>query len=182
MVGTWGGVNTISRAEFVPRREVPSGADRPYVARSEVPGPRPPSGWPRAAGDAIVYDAGDLFLTGKAIRGTVVRPDRDSQVLVISAADPQAVHAVLDPQLGDALCVVASKWTRHQLDGARNALLDSAFDLGLLSVGEGTDANFQPEIRATIRYLDPAIVSDIRLLGEIVHLSVWIQPLGEADH
>lgn len=40
-------------------------------------------------------------------------------VLVVAAADPDAVEAQLRPQLGDLLCVVTSRWTKAELDAVR---------------------------------------------------------------
>jgi hypothetical protein len=46
--------------------------------------------------------------TGAAVAVTVFRPSEDQAVLVVAAADPEAVEAQLRPQLGQLLCVVPS--------------------------------------------------------------------------
>ncbi len=73
------------------------------------------------------YDLGDLTDTGAAVVVTTFRPSENQAVLVVAAADTDAVEARLRPQLGELLCVVASKWTRAVFDAVR-AHLDERWE------------------------------------------------------
>jgi hypothetical protein len=91
------------------------------------PCPAPAGGWPRPPrwrdGDQnLDFDLGDLEETGAAVAVTIFRPARDRAVLVIAAADPDAVEARLRPQLRALLCVVPSRWTKAELDAVRDHL------------------------------------------------------------
>jgi hypothetical protein len=71
--------------------------------------PAPADGWPRLTWKHGNYDLGDLTDTGAAVTVTTFRPSDDQGVLVVAAADTDAVEARLRPQLGELLCVVASR-------------------------------------------------------------------------
>ncbi len=78
----------------------------------------PPGGWPRPmdgqSPDDMIFDLGELE-GAEAIMVSIFRPDPDRAVLVVATTDIAVVEAQLRPQLGDRLCVVASRWTREQL-------------------------------------------------------------------
>ena len=103
------------------------------------PCPPPQEGWPHQrwvygiqdvqAGErpaaqyvGLDYDLGDLRETGAAVAVTTFRPSEDQAVLVVAAADPEAVESYLRPRLGELLCVVPSKWTMAQLEAVRTHL------------------------------------------------------------
>jgi hypothetical protein len=58
-----------------------------------------------SGGDSpLLYDIGDLRVTGSLIALTLFRPAKNKAVLVVAAADRAAVEARLRPQLADCLC------------------------------------------------------------------------------
>lgn len=73
--------------------------------------------------DNLAFDVGDLEETGAAVTVVIFRPSADQAMLVVAAADPEAVEAQLRPQLGQRLCAVGSRWTKHDLDSVRGHLL-----------------------------------------------------------
>jgi hypothetical protein len=102
----------------------------------------PVGGWPRLTGGHddknLHYDPGDLIDSGAAVAMTTFRPSEDQAVLVIAATDRDAVEARLRPQLGQRLCVVASRWTKAELDGVRAHLDAHHEQWNLLQLGPFT--------------------------------------------
>jgi hypothetical protein len=99
----------------------------PAVPRwSAPPCPAPSGGWPLSreadVPENLDVDLGDLEATGAAVTVVIFRPSTSQAVLVVAGSDIAAVEAQLHPQLPDRLCVVASRWTRRQLDGAHEHL------------------------------------------------------------
>lgn len=116
--------------------QTPPSTPEPPPRWESPPCPPPPGGWPHvdwehaSAGRGVGnldYDLGDLETAGAAIAVTTFRPSEDQAVLVVAAADRDAVETQLRPQLGDLLCVVTSPWTKADLDAIR-AHLDAHWD------------------------------------------------------
>ncbi len=110
------------------RQTIPENAPHRHPRWDTPPCPPPAGGWPHlnwgrgtwGRGEHnLDYDLGDLTDTGAAVAVTTFRPSEDQAVLVVAAADRDAVEARLRPQLGDLLCVVTSRWTRAELDAVR---------------------------------------------------------------
>jgi hypothetical protein len=110
------------------RQTTPENSPHRYPRWETPPCPPPAGGWPRldwgrgswGRGEYnLDYDLGDLADTGAAVAVTTFRPSEDQAVLVVAAADRDAVEARLRPQLGDLLCVVTSRWTKAELDAVR---------------------------------------------------------------
>lgn len=116
VTGTWsdGQLHVIHQA-------TPQSTSHPHPRWESPPCPAPAGGWPHldwehaSSGRGVHnldYDLGDLEDTGAAVAVTTFRPSEDQAVLVVAAADRDAVEAQLRPQLGDLLCVVTSDGPR----------------------------------------------------------------------
>jgi len=157
------------------------------------PCPPPEGGWPRqtwvygikdvqtgerpaAQYVGLDYDLGDLRETGAAVIVTTFRPSEDQAVLVIAAADPEAVEARLRPQLGQLLCVIPSKWTRAELEAVRAYLHAHHDDWNLYASGGYTSGeDGQALITARLTRMLPEISTWAASLPTgILDLEPWL--------
>jgi hypothetical protein len=160
----------------VQRQAIPSPGDARLLRWVTPPCPAPAGGWPRH-GDHLRFDLGDLRDTGAAVEVTVFRPGQDQEVLVVAAADPHAVEARLKPQLGERLCVVASKWTTAELGAVRAHLHAHHRVWDLLQLGQSTDEDGQACIVAKLMRVLPEIASwAASLPAGIVSFDPWLRP------
>lgn len=90
----------------------------------------------------MLFDLGALE-DAEAIMVSIFRPDPERSVLVVAATDIPAVEAQLRPQLGDRLCVVASRWTRRQLDHMHEYLWARSESWGVYETGFSCDEQAQ---------------------------------------
>jgi hypothetical protein len=74
---------------------------------------------------------------------------------VVAAADPDAVRARLRPQLGDRLCVVASRWTTTELGAVRGHLHARRRAWNLLRLGQSAGEDGQACIGASLTRMLP---------------------------
>ncbi|MEU4217456.1 hypothetical protein [Actinoplanes sp. NPDC026623] len=112
----------------------------------------PPTGvWPRTGRDEnLDFDRLALEDSGAAVTAVTFRPSPYQAVLVVAAADIDAVEKMLRPQLPDQFCVVASRWTRGQLDDVRAHLMQHWQDWTLESVGEAIDEHGQARVEVEL--------------------------------
>lgn len=156
------------------------GRDIPRWTRP--PCPPPPSGWPRGhARENLDFDSGDLVTTGAAVTFVLFRPSDDQTVLVVAAGDPAAVEAQLRPQLGDRLCVVASRWTKAQLDDAFGHLRARFKPWQIYKAGPQVDEDAQASIGANL----VAVTGEIATWANdhppgLVSLEPWLTPVQRA--
>jgi hypothetical protein len=76
---------------------------------------------------------------------------------VVAAADTEAVEALLRPQLGGLLCVVASRWTRAEFDAVRAHLDERWEQWNLYELGETSSEDGQAHIDAKLTRVLPEI-------------------------
>lgn len=148
-------------------------------AWDKPPCPPPEGGWPYGMtgryADNLDYDLGDLKDTGAAVTVTTFRPGQNQAVLVVAAADPNAVEAQLRPQLGARLCVVRSRWTRRELDAVRAHLHDHRDQWNLYQWGESSTEDGQACITASLTRVLPAIATWAASLAPgILALDPWL--------
>jgi hypothetical protein len=176
VAGTWSGEQL--RAE---RQDAPVRAPAAHVRWVTPPCPPPEGGWPsteRRGDIELSYDLGDLADTGAATAITVFHTGENQAVLVVAAADLAAVEARLRPQLGASLCVVASRWTKDQLDGVRDHLDQRWQQWNLLQLGPQHAEDGQPHIAARlVRVLPEIAVWAASLPPGIVAFEPWLTPV-----
>ena len=124
----------------------PDGPAKECPDRRSVPCSPPAEGWPHGnPGQTPTVDLG--LLRSSAAVSVCWRWARDTQpVLVVAASDAAAVEAHLPPQLGPRLCVVASRWTRAQLDEAREYASDHWTEWAIDRITEPCDDDAQARI------------------------------------
>jgi hypothetical protein len=159
----------------VQRQAIPSPRDARFPRWVMPPCPAPAGGWPRHGDKNLHFDLGDLRDTGAAVAVTVFRPDQDQAVFVVAAADPDAVEARLRPQLGERLCVVASRWTTAELDAVRAHLHARHRAWNLLQLGQSTSEDSQACIAAKLTRVLPEIALwAASLPAGILSLDPWL--------
>jgi hypothetical protein len=180
-------------------------ADRVQVERQDLYAPRPrgipnwtvppcpppEGGWPQtwvhgikdgqtgerpaAQYAGLDYDLGDLRETGAAVALTTFRPSVDQAVLVVAAADPEAVEAHLRPQLGQLLCVIPSKWTKAELEAVGAHLLAHHDDWNLWAWGNASAEDGQSLISARLTRVLPEVATWAASLPPgILRLEPWL--------
>ena len=131
------------------------------------PCPPPTGGWPRAERDQnLDFDRLALENSGAAVAVVTFRPSPYQAVLVVAAHDIDAVEKMLRPQLPGRLCIVASRWTRDQLDNVRAHLMQHWQDWTMETVGEDIDEYAQAYVEVGL----------LRVTGD---LAQWAQTLPD---
>ena len=162
------------------RQTIPESAP-PHFQRWETPQcPAPAGGWPHLTSGRgclnLDYDIGDLMATGAAVSLTIFRPSEDQAVLVVAAADTDAVEAKLRPQLGELLCVVASRWTRAKFDEVRAYLNERWKQWNLFELGETSSEDGQARTEAKLTSVTPEIAAwAASLPSGIVAFDPWLR-------
>lgn len=181
VTGTWSGRGLRVERQRA-RRDAKSGQEPEWTT---PPCPPPPGGWPHgmSGGDPenLEFEPGDLQETGAAVSLVTFRPGRDQAVLVVAAADPAAVEARLRPQLGPRLCVVPSRWAKHDLDRVRGHLRDHWDAWNLYVSGVTVAADAQPCVTACLTRVLPEIATWAASLPPgILTLDPWLVPAHAA--
>jgi hypothetical protein len=182
LTGTWSaGQLLVDRQDRRPPRAAADDVD--FADWTSPPCPAPEGGWPRSPGaqraENLDFDIGDLRETGAAVAVTVFRPSRTQLVLVVAAADADAVEAWLRPQLGARLCVVPSRWTRRELQDVRDHLSRRWDEWNLLAAGEINDSQGQPRVTARPARMLPEIAAWAAPLPEgLLLLRPWLVPMA----
>jgi hypothetical protein len=162
-------------------RQTPQGREPVRLPAWTVPPcPPPRGGWPDviSGGDSpLVYDIGDLRVTGALIALTLFRPAKNKAVLVVAAADRAAVEARLRPQLADCLCVVPSRWTRAELDSVRSHLHDRHNEWHVYQWGQSSTQDGQACITVSLTRVLPEIAAWAASLPDgLLVLEPWLLP------
>jgi hypothetical protein len=96
-------------------------------------------------------------------------------VLVVAAADCDAVEAQLRPQLGDLLCVVTSRWTEAELDAIRAHLTAHWEEWNLYGLGPLNGDDGQTRMAAQLTRVLPEIADWATSLARgILALAPWL--------
>ncbi len=163
----------------------PQNSPHRYPGWATPPCPPPAGGWPRVDWRSGIwrrgernldYDLGDLVDTGAAVAVTTFRPSEDQAVLVVAAADRDAVEAQLRPQLGELLCIVASLWTKAELDAARAHLHTHWEEWNLYGLGPSNGEDGQTRMAAQLARVLPDIAGWASALPPgILALDPWLR-------
>lgn len=152
------------------------GEERPDL--SSVPCSPPVEGWPRGRPRHTPAVEFGQLRSSAAVTACWRWPTDTQPVLVVAAHDPAAVEAQLRPQLGPRLCVVASRWTRVQLDEARRYALDHWQEWAIDTIGEPCDGSAQAHIQVRLfRVLPDAAAWADSLEPGLVVLDPALRPL-----
>lgn len=176
LTGLWSGGQLLVQHQRMPEDEHPG-----FPQWVTPPCPAPSAGWPRpqwGRGDRNLHvDLGDLQETGAAVAVTTFRPSSEQAVLVVAAADAVAVEARLRPQLGALLCVVASRWTKGELDTVQEHLHARYDAWNLYLLGRQNNEDGQAHVAAKLTRVLPEIADwTASLPPGILHFDPWLRP------
>lgn len=144
------------------------------------PCPPPAGGWPTAdlpARSPQPDEQTRLTIT----QVTVFRPHETQQVLVVAAEDVERVERALRPTFGAALCVVPSRYRRHEVDETLRRLRDemSSHHWPMTSNGRSAGDDGQPTVIATFAWIEPEVARWAATVpGGLLDLDVWLTPVG----
>ena len=150
----------------------------PTPAWRSPPCPPPPGGWHGAnyTGN-LDFNLGDLRDSGAAVTVVKFRPGAGQAVLVVAAADAAAVEARLRPQLGQRLCVVPSRWTKHDIDEVRGQLRRHWEDWNIYLSAVAVSEDAQAFVTASLAQMLPEIAAWAATLpAGILTLKPWLVP------
>jgi len=155
-------------------RPVPPARDQRWVF---PPCPEPERGWPSGEDVHVpaAYEA--LQSSGAAVQATVFRPTTRSAVLVVAAADPATVTEELVPLLGDQVCVIASRYTREEVDTVRQEIM--ADFAGWQAYASGTTSDVQGQLILTldvVRVLPDLVARARHWPPRLVAVTAWLAP------
>ena len=155
----WATVTGVWRGDWI-QVETQSPVPPPWRRRTQEPTLTRPPCRPPAGGrltgvnghqtENLEFDPGDLLATGAAVTLAQFRPGPDQLVIVVAAADEQAVERWLRPQLGPRLCVVRSRWTRGQLDAVTATLRTRWRQWTIETFGEGAGDDGQAYVETDL--------------------------------
>lgn len=150
----------------------------PVPARTTPPCPEPSGGWPHGPRDAnLDFDRGELDSTAAAVAITIFHPSPTQAVLVVAAADLDAVESTLRPQLGARLCVVPSRFSRAEIDAARLVLNNHWDEWNLRMTGESTDEHGQPVVTVSLIRVLPEFAAWANTCPHgLIDLDIWLTP------
>jgi len=173
--GVWSGESV-----HVEHQGPPVSKRRVFESWVTPPCSAPRGGWPEVVrrGDITFdYELGDLEETGQVVAQTIFRPAENRPVLVVAAADVEAVEAILRPQLGDSLCVVRSRWTKDQIEAVRADLEENWDRWSLREMGPRHLNDGQVRLRGSLTRILPEIAEWAAPLPEgILALVPWLSP------
>ena len=105
------------------------------------------------------------------------RPGAGRAVLVVAAADSATVEARLRPQLGKRLCVVPSRWTRHDIDAVRDHLRRHQEDWNIYQSAVEASEDGQAFVTAGLTQILPETAAWAATLpAGILTLRPWLVP------
>lgn len=141
----------------------------------------PEGGWPLIAehlrGGDVALDWPEDREGPEVVNVTIFRPGPDRAVAVIASSDPEATRRRLGPSLGDRLCVVASRWTRTQVDKVRDEL--GRGDWPVYSHGETSDEAGQLVVSVEIQQVtEPFAAFAARTPDGLLDVQPWLRPVS----
>lgn len=151
----------------------------PGPAWDTPPCPPPAGGWAHGTNHAgnLDFDLGDLPDSGAAVMVVMFRPGAGQAVLVVAAADPEAVEARLRPQLGRRLCVVPSRWTKHEIEAVRGHLRRHWEDWNIYQSGVTASEDAQALVTASLTRVLPEVAAWAATLpAGLLNLTPWLVP------
>lgn len=150
------------------------------------PCPPPATGWPTAPIPGNMTAANvptqpprpDEWAELTITQITQFRPHPTQPVLVVAAEDPERVERALRPAFGAALCVVPSRYRRHEVDETHRRLRDErSWRMSMNGRSAGDDG--QPTVTARFAWIEPAVAEWAATVPDgLLELDVWLTPVG----
>jgi hypothetical protein len=184
LTGTW------RRRELHVRTQTPIPPSEDWTNPwTTPPCPPPAAGWPTAPvhGPATAAnlpaeppqpdEQAELTIT----QLTQFQPHPAQPVLVVAAEDPERVEQALRPRFGAALCVVRSRYRRHEIDETLQRLRDEQMARRWLitSSGQSASSDGQPTVTAEFTWIEPEVAEWAATVPDgLLDLAVWLTPIG----
>ncbi len=144
------------------------------------PCPEPEGGWPEGDDRENLRVPNDLRASLPIVSICLFRPSSRQVVLVVAAEQPEEVEAALRPHIGVRLCVVASRWTRRQIDDLAADLPDGMRDWLVYQCGESTTADGQAVVFAKVARVLPAFAGWATPLPDgLLRIEPWLINVGK---
>jgi hypothetical protein len=176
LAGEWRGGRLCGVTATAPREPEDWWSPRPVGV---PPCPPPEGGWPpltRAELDAAQPVLTPLLRSGAVASAKSLRAG-SGVALVVAAADPARVEAVLRPVYGAALCVVRSRWSRSELSAAMWHLDARIEEWAVILQGGRVTADGLVEEFVAVRYVTPDLAAWAGSLPPgMVTVAPWIVP------
>ena len=149
----------------------------PWPFWSTPPCPPPPQGWPQVPEGSNIEPSPPENIPGR-VSVVLFRPTPTQVVLVVATSQPDAAEALLRPIYGDALCVVASRWSPDQVQAVRQALRDHWTKWGVYEVADHAGEDAQVTVSAkVVRVLPDMAEWSLTLPYEIFEVTPWLGPI-----
>jgi hypothetical protein len=117
LIGHWTGGELV-----VAEQDSPSWPEQPGPRWHAPPCEPPEGGWPHVRRDENIEPPPDLEGDPAVVGVMMARPSPTQVVLVLVSTEPDWTREQLGARYPYRSCVVASRWTRAQIDGARSHL------------------------------------------------------------
>ncbi len=141
------------------------------------PCPPPPGGWPQVPEGSNIEPSPPSSIPGR-VSVVVFRPTPTQVVLVVATSQPEAAEALLRPVYGDALCVVASRWSPDQVEAVRQALHRHWAEWGVYEFGGRAGDDAQVTVAAKVVRVLPGIAEwSLTVPPGIVEVTPWLGPV-----
>jgi hypothetical protein len=145
---------------------------------STPPCPPPTRGWPQVPEGSNIEPSPPESIPGR-VSVVIFRPTPTQVVLVVATSQPDAAEALLRPIYGDALCVVASRWSPDQVEAVRQALHEHWEEWGVYQFGDQAGEDAQVTVSAkVVRVLPEMAEWSLTLPYGIVEVTPWLGPIG----
>jgi hypothetical protein len=181
---------TVRGRELHVHEQAPPAAWRPPKSWTTPPCPPPPTGWPTGP----VYhgmtsanlpqpapgpdEQAELTIT----QLTIFHPQETQPVLVAAAEDPERAERALRPTFGDALCVIASRYTRQEIDETLHRLRTemSTHRWPMTSNGRSADRDGQATVFARFAWIEPEVAEWAATVPDgLLDLDIWLTPVDQ---
>jgi hypothetical protein len=139
------------------------------------PCPEPEDGWPEGDECENLPIPNDLRASLPIVSICLFRPSPRQVVLVVAAEQPVEVEAALRPHIGARMCVIASRWTRRQIDDLAADLRDGMREWLIYQCGESATADGQAVVFAKVARVLPAFAGWATPLPDgLLRIEPWL--------
>jgi len=171
--GVWNGAALLVTGQAPPQQAEHRG--QPWA---DPPCPTPQGGWPRGSAEENL-DLPDELTADPAVVGVLmVRPSLTQVVLAVVTTDPESIHNRWSPLFPGRLCVVASRWTREQVESVREDAQSRMHDWQSYRAGSGFTDDCQPVVTVKVVHVLPALVAWAATVpDDLVEVEPWLAPV-----
>ena len=154
---------------------------RPTKELREPPCTGPAAGWPRGADGENLDLAGFQHDDEALVAISLFRPSARQVVLVVATTDPEGMERELRPRFDQRVCVVASTWTKAQVDEVTAALRINMRAWRLYQTGLAVREDGQAEVNADAVLVTEQFASWAEHVPDgLLQVDPWLAPNAAA--